>query len=341
MRPRATGLRGGRWRGVLVIAGLALSGCGGNGQSTLDPQNQQTRDISDLWWVMLAAGAIVFAGALAMIGISWLRRNREGLPVVGKNEKLAGALVVTFGILVPVVTLIALWAVANLSVIKTTDAPAAGTTSMNLEVIGHQWFWEVRYPGTPAVTANEIHIPARTRVNLILKTADVIHSFWVPELNRKADTVPGYPNRLLLYSAKPGVFNGQCAEFCGAQHANMRMVVDVDPPARFRAWLRDQSAARRAPGTHAQRVGEQIFTRQACSSCHTIRGTRAQGTIGPDLTHLAGRRTLAALTIPNRPDQLARWIADPQHAKPGNKMPGLQLTRPQLHALVAYLESLR
>src|SRR5947208_4793304 len=209
MSPRATGSRGGRWRGVLVIAGLTLSGCGGNGQSTLDPQNQQTRDISDLWWVMLAAAAVVFAGALAMIGISWLRRNREGLPVIGRNEKLAGALVVAFGILVPVVSLIALWAVANLSVIKTTDAPAAGTTSMNLEVIGHQWFWEVRYPGTPAVTANEIHIPVRTRVNTLVNTADVIHSFWVPELNRKIDMIHGQTGSILHYADRPGVFRGQ------------------------------------------------------------------------------------------------------------------------------------
>jgi cytochrome c oxidase subunit 2 len=208
-------------------------------------------------------------------------------------------------------------------------------------VIGHQWFWEIRYPGTAAVTANELHIPVRTRVNLVAETADVIHSFWVPELNRKIDMVPGHPNRILLYADKPGAYRGQCGEFCGLQHTHMGVEVVAQPPAQFAAWLRAQAApARRAQAPLAAR-GEAVFTRAACASCHQIRGTRARGGIGPDLTHVGGRMTLAAGTIPNRKGFLAGWILDPQHVKPGNKMPGLPLRGRDLQRLLDYLESLR
>jgi cytochrome c oxidase subunit 2 len=326
---------------LLAAATLFISGCGDNGQSTLSPKTKPAHAITTLWWGMLAIGTAVFVGALCLIALSWLRRHREGLPVLGSSERASSALVVAFGIAIPAVVLVALWAVADLVVIKQTEAPARGSTKMTIVVTGHQWFWEVRYPGTPAVTADEIHIPAGTRVNVVLKTADVIHSFWVPELNRKADTLPGHPNTLLLYSDKPGRFGGQCAEFCGLQHANMRDTVVVDTPARFRAWLHNEVAPRRAPATPEQQAGEKIFLSQSCAACHTIRGTSARGRIGPDLTHLAQRRSLAALTIPNTPANLRRWIADPQHVKPGNKMPGLLLREPQQRALVDYLESLR
>ena len=323
----------------LVLA-VAVAGCGDNGQSTLAPRSRPASDITTLWWAMLAAATVVFVGALGMIGLAWLRRNREGLPFLGKNERASSVLVVAFGIAIPLVCLIALWAVSNLVVIKQTEAPAVASTSMRMEVIGHQWFWEARYPGG-AVTADEIHIPVHARVDVVLKTADVIHSFWMPELNRKADTIPGHPNRLLLVADKPGVYRGQCAEFCGLQHANMRNTVVADPPARFRAWLNNERAPRRAPSTPSQQAGEHVFLSEACASCHTIRGTNARGTIGPDLTHLASRRTLAALTIPNTRRELARWIRAPQHIKPGNKMPGLDLAPAQLNRLLDYLESLR
>jgi cytochrome c oxidase subunit 2 len=227
------------------------------------------------------------------------------------------------------------------NIVRDTDAPQAATTRLTVEVIGRQWFWDVRYPGTAAVTANEIHIPARTRVDLVAETADVIHSFWVPELNRKIDMVPGKRNRILLYADHPGRFRGQCAEFCGLQHANMSLYVFADPPARFRAWLaRLQQRAPAAVGADARR-GQQVFMTHACADCHTIGGTSARGTVGPDLTHLASRTTLAALTLPNRPDQLANWIRDPQHYKPGNKMPGLGLSPTEVRSVVAYLETLR
>jgi cytochrome c oxidase subunit 2 len=163
----------------------------------------------------------------------------------------------------------------------------------------------------------------------------------VPELNRKIDTIPGQRNRILLYANKVGVYRGQCAEYCGLQHAHMAMLVFAQPKAQFRAWLRKQAAPAAPPKTPLEQRGEDVFLTGACSSCHTLRGTSASGYLGPDLTHLASRTTLAGLTIPNRPGYLARWITDSQHFKPGNRMPDLQLTRARLRALVAYLGSLR
>ena len=330
-----------------MLAGLALvlliSGCGQSqgGQSTLHAESDQSRKIMHLWWGMLAAAVVVFAGAIVLLAIAWKRRNREGLPAVGKDENVSTGLVVAFGIVVPVVCLITLFFIADIGVVNATSAPKPGQSQMRMTVVGHQWFWEVRYDGSQAVTANELHIPARTSVNVRLLSADVIHSFWVPELNKKVDMLPGHPNNIELYADRPGVFRGQCAEFCGLQHANMAMAVYVDTPARFRAWLANQARPLAPPAAGDARAGENVFMTQQCASCHTIRGTAARGTIGPDLTHLATRKTLAALTIPNDRANLTRWVADPQSIKPGNKMPGLNLNATQLRQVVSFLEGLR
>jgi cytochrome c oxidase subunit II len=318
---------------------VVLAGCGE--QSPLDPVSDPARDIAKLSWWMFAIAAVVFGGAIVLLLLAWFGREREGFPLLGKREALEIRAVVVFGIVVPVVVLVALFAVANLVVLKKTDAPKASTTALTVEVTGHQWFWEVRYPGTPAVTANEIHIPARTRVNLVAKTDDVIHSIWIPRLNRKVDTIPGHPNRILLYADKPGRYRGQCAEFCGLQHAHMAMYVYADPPDRFRAWLRNMARPATRPAGPSPRAGEHVFMTSQCASCHAIRGTQARGDLGPDLTHLRTRTTLAGLTIPNRPDYLLRWIRDPQHFKPGNRMPSLRLSPKQRKQLVTYLEGRR
>jgi cytochrome c oxidase subunit 2 len=327
----------------LACALLLLSGCGQSqgGQSTLHPASDQSRKIMHLWWGMLAAAVVVFAGALALLFIAWRRRTRTGLPGVGEDEGVSTGLVVAFGIVVPVTCLMILFFIADIGVVNATSAPKPGQTKLNITVVGHQWFWEVRYPGTTAVTANEIHIPAKTAVNVELRSADVIHSFWVPELNKKVDMLPGHPNSLELYADRPGVYRGQCAEFCGLQHANMAMAVYADPPAKFRAWLANMARPLAAPTSPEARAGEGVFMTQQCESCHTIRGTAARGTIGPDLTHLATRRTLAALAIPNDRAHLSEWVANPQRVKPGNKMPGLNLSAQQLRQVVTFLQGLK
>jgi cytochrome c oxidase subunit 2 len=286
---------------------------------------------------MFVIACVVFAGAVGLLGIAWLRRRRTGLPVVEEERpRLNLGLVIVFGIGIPIVVNVALFIVANFVVIKDTEAPAAASTPMTIDVTGRQWFWEVRYPGTDVVTANEIHIPARTRVNVVATTGDVIHSFWVPQLNRKIDMIPGRRNRVLLYADRPGRYRGQCAEFCGLQHARMAMYVYAQEPADFQRWLREQAAPARP-----QPEGEQTFRADGCADCHTIRGTGADGTVGPDLTHIGSRTTLAALTLPNDAAALASWLRDPQHVKPGNRMPDLELPERDVRALVAYLEGLK
>jgi cytochrome c oxidase subunit 2 len=249
--------------------------------------------------------------------------------------------VVVFGIAIPVVILVALFGVSDVYLVKQTAPPNPKSTAMTIDVIGHQWWWQVRYSGTDAVTANEIHIPLRTRVNVVATTADVIHSFWVPQLARKIDEVPGRQNRILLYADRPGSYRGQCAEFCGLQHANMALYVVAQPMPAFKAWLANMSRPAPKPSGAAS-AGERLFMADQCASCHTIRGTAASyGTVGPDLTHLATRSTLAAATIPNTPAELERWILNPQSIKPGDRMPDLGLSHRDASAIVAYLDSLR
>jgi cytochrome c oxidase subunit 2 len=309
---------------------LALAGCGSNRQSTLTPHSKAAGEIATLWWVMFAGAWIVFAVVVMLLAVAVLRRRSAGRG----DDRRSLRLIFGGGVIAPVIVLSALFGFA-LRTLPATSAPK-GRAALTVLVIGHQWFWEVRYPGTDAVTANEIHIPARTSVRLEVRTADVIHSFWVPELNRKIDLIPGRTNAILLRADRPGVYRGQCAEFCGLQHANMAFEVVADPPARFRSWLDREGRPAAARGD-----GESAFAGVGCAACHTIRGTGADGDVGPDLTHVASRTTLAAGTIPNTRGTLAAWIADPQHIKPGNKMPRLDLSGPEVRAVVAYLDSLK
>jgi cytochrome c oxidase subunit II len=325
----------------LVLAALVFAGCGDNGQSTLDPHSHASREVSGLWWAMMAAAWVVLAGAVAFLVLAWVRRRRTGLPFFGEREEINARAVVLFGILIPIVSVAILFVFANFEVSKATEAPAAGSTAMTVDVVGHQWFWEFRYPGSRAVTANELHIPVGTRVNVVVRTADVIHSFWVPELNRKIDTIPGHPNRILLAADEPGTYRGQCAEFCGLQHAHMAFSVTAQSRADYDAWLAAQAAPAAKPATAAARTGEQVFMANACASCHTIRGTPARGLIGPDLTHVASRATLAGLTIPDDAEHLLAWISDPQSIKPGVKMPGLDLSGADFRAVASYVGGLR
>jgi cytochrome c oxidase subunit II len=318
-----------------LAAPLLLAGCGGK-QDVLHPHTHAEHRISVVWWVTMAGAWIGFGVIAFGLFLGWWRRNRPNLPF-GGGERAATALVIGLGVGVPIVVLSLLFVWADIFVIRSTDAPAAASTSLTVKVIGHQWWWEVRYPGTQAVTANEIHIPVDTRVNVVGTTADVIHSIWVPELNRKIDVIPGRTNRMLWDADRTGIYLGRCSEFCGLQHAHMSLLVFVQPRAQFDAWLRNMSR----PAASSALPGAHVFTTLACSGCHQIRGTAARGLVGPDLTHLMSRTTIAAGTIANTRDNLANWIIDPQRYKPGNKMPALNVTGPDLDALLTYLRSLK
>ena len=329
---------------VLAPAVLLLAGCGSN-QNALAPKSHQARDIASLFWWMMTGAWIGLAVVVALLLLSWKRARRRG---VGNDtegdkpgEKVGWYVVIGGGIVVPIVLLVVLFAVSNLFVIRTTQAPAAGSTRLTVLVIGHQWWWEIRYPGSDAVTANEIHIPVRTPVRVEVRTDDVIHSFWVPQLNRKIDTLPGETNAIELYADAAGRYRGECAEFCGLQHAHMGLYVFAEPRPRFERWLAAQARPATEPSGSLAAQGRDAFMNGTCSTCHAIRGTSASGNAGPDLTHLADRTTIASLRLPNTPERLRDWIGDPQRYKPGNEMPTVHIPPDELRALVAYLRGLR
>ena len=327
---------------ALAASFIAVAGCDEQ-QSALAPKSHQATDIATLFWWMTGIAWGGLALVVALIVVAWRRAHRRpgGVDDPKRGEQLAYRVVLGGGVLMPVALIAALFVVADIFVIKTTEAPAKDATSLTVHVTGHQWWWQVRYPGTTVVTANEIHIPVRTPVRVDADTADVIHSFWVPRLNRTIDTMPGRVNSIELYADAVGRYRGQCDEFCGLQHAHMAFYVYADPPAVFRRWLASQARPAAKPSGALAAQGEHVFMTASCANCHAIRGTPASGDVGPDLTHLQSRTTLGSLAIPNTPAELAEWVTDSQHVKPGNQMPDMRLPGPQLKALLAYLEGLR
>ncbi|HVZ21241.1 MAG TPA: c-type cytochrome [Vicinamibacterales bacterium] len=325
---------------ALVPAALLLSACGSKANS-LAPHSPQEKSIASLFWWMTGACFVGLGVITALLVLAWARRNRMG-PGREPGERAGWLVVIVFGIGVMVAGVTVLFFFSDVHLIGITEEPAAAETELTVDAIGHQWYWEFRYPGTPnAVTADEMHIPVRTPVRVNADTADVVHEVWVPQLNRKIDTIPGQSNAIELYADQVGRYRGVCNQYCGLQHAHMDFWVYVDPPATFRAWLRRQAADAAQPSGAQARAGKRVFLAGSCSSCHTIRGTPADGTVGPDLTHLASRTSLAGLVLPNHRADLAAWITDAQHFKPGNQMPDIDVPPAQLRRLVAYLEGLK
>ena len=222
------------------------------------------------------------------------------------------------------------------------EKPERGIT---IDVTGHQWWWEFTYddpnPSRRFTTANEIHIPVGQPIQLQLESRDVIHSFWLPSVHGKRDLIPGYTATFWIQADTPGVYRGFCAEFCGHQHAKMAMLVVAEPAAAFTRWAEAARGAAPAPTTPEMVAGQKVFLSRSCALCHTIGGTEARGTVGPDLTHLASRSTIAGGSVPNTAGYLGGWIVDPQSIKPGVRMPSTPLTSTELRSLLAYLESLK
>jgi cytochrome c oxidase subunit 2 len=219
------------------------------------------------------------------------------------------------------------------------DAPREPGRAPDLIVTAHQWWWEARY-ANGTVTAGEIHIPIGRRLLTQIDSSDVIHDFWVPQLARKMDAVPGLPAYIWLEADAAGEYQGACAEFCGVQHAWMRLLVVAEPEAQFSSWLQRQSQSARTPAGGAAAEGARLFEQKNCGNCHAISGTQAAGRSAPDLTHIASRRLLGSGTSGNTPPDLMQWISAPQSAKPGNRMPDAHLSGPESQALLAYLETL-
>lgn len=286
-------------------------------QSTLTPHGPAASEIAELAWVLFAGGGailllVIVATVLAIRGRAWLAREK---------------FVVAAGVAFPVVVLSALLLYVYAIGERLHSMPEP---HLKIEITAEQWWWRVRYPGFE--TANEIRIPAGKPVELVLRSADVIHSFWVPTLAGKVDMIPGRDNKLVLVAAQPGIYRGQCAEFCGGPHALMALHVVAQSADEFENWKANQ--ARSAASGHA------LFNAR-CAACHTVRGTEAAGTRGPDLTHVASRLFIAAGTLANTPGNMSGWLADSQHAKPGSLMPSMRLNAAELGSLAAYMTALK
>lgn len=327
----------------LAIAAL-LAACGGAErfpQTSLDPRSdyaQQLDGLQDLTiYLAFAVGAVVFL-ILAYILVHF--RHKPGAPQprqVHGNTRLELAWT-----LIPAV-LIAIIAVPTVRTIFATQREAP-EGALQVDVIGFQWWWEFRYPmenGDTVVTANEVHVPVGRPVELRMTSRDVIHSFWIPQMGGKRDVIPGRINRIVFTPLEAGVYLGQCAEFCGESHALMKMRVIAHEPAEFAAWLQSEAGPAVEPTDSAVMLGRQLVTGGACAGCHTVRGTNAVfGKLGPDLTHLARRMTIAGGILDNNAANLHRWIDDPPGVKPGALMPDLGLSEQEIRYVVAYLQTL-
>lgn len=289
------------------------------------------QDIATVSWVLFIGGGVIFTGVMVLLAWS-LRRKGTGVKPLWW--------IVGGGVLFPGVVLAALftWSLPLSPAWK--PVPPAG--ALVVSVTGHMWWWEVRYPGAGVVTANEIRIPTGRPVYVALDSRDVIHSFWVPALAGKMDMVPGRLQHLLLSADQPGVYRGQCAEYCGEQHAKMALHVVAEPPEVFEAWLAAQAAPAVAPATARQAAGRDAFLAQRCDACHTVRGVGAESRLGPDLTHVGSRLHLAAGTLPNTPEATAHWLAHVQQVKSGARMPSYdRLDANTLAALADWLGSMK
>jgi cytochrome c oxidase subunit 2 len=300
--------------------------------SLFSPHSPQVQAISSLFGYFLILAAVIFLIVAGLVGYSVVRyRARAGAP--DPRPHFGSRSIEITWTAIPLVIVTVLF-IATVRIMASIDAPLAPTQPPDLVITGHQWWWEARYPNG-ATTANEIHIPAGRRLLARIESADVIHDFWVPQLARKMDAVPGRPSYLWLEADTPGLYPGACSEFCGKQHAWMRFQVVAESDAGFSAWV-----SRQATPTSGEPEGSRIFQQQKCGDCHTVSSTDSRSLIGPPLAHISGRRLLGG-EIPNNAANLTRWIVEPQSIKPGNRMPNPRLSSSDSRLLTTYLESLQ
>jgi cytochrome c oxidase subunit II len=312
-------------------------------QSVLDAAGPQSAHIARFWWWVLGTTTIVSLVVVAFLvwAIVRGRKASAGDRSIGTAKDFLLARVVVLSV---AVTIIILFALLVGSVWTGHLGASRPSNTVTIALTGHQWWWEIEYedevPSRRVTVANEMHIPVGRPVVIKVTSRDVIHSFWVPNLAGKRDLIPGYTTAIWLQADRTGIFRGQCAEFCGRQHAKMAIDVVAESAADFEQWLQNQRQTASLPSPVTGR-GLDIFLAGQCVACHTIRGTLAHGQLGPDLTHVASRRTLGAGTLPNTREHLAEWIVDSQASKPGNRMPPNVLADADVQTLVAYLETLR
>jgi cytochrome c oxidase subunit II len=326
----------------------ALAGCRREGaQSALAPIGPDAARIAEFSWALFAGGGLIFLAVLVFVFVAAAGGERQRRVLASRRFILAA------GVAFPVAVLSALLA-WTLGLSRALDAAPSQELPLRIEIIGHQYWWEVRYPdaladsgngggGDDVVTANEVRIPVGREVEMRVSSSDVIHSVWIPALHGKIDMIPGQVNTLRLRADRAGVVRGQCAEFCGAQHALMAFFVVAEAPEAFERWLARQRLPVEEPDDALLALGWRAFGAAGCGACHTVRGTEWTGRLGPDLTRVGSRLSLAAASLDNHRGTLAAWVAGAQDLKPGSRMPSFRaaLDGEELRAVAAWLESLK
>ncbi len=320
---------------LLGLIAALIAGCSSESPSSLYPASPNASSISGLFYFIFWIAVVVFVIVEALLLYSVVRFRRKSddeMPdQIHGNTKLEIAWTLAPAVVLAIVFVLT-WQTLNALASVPKD-------SLPVRIIGHQWWWEVEYPSLGVLTANEIHLPAMQAATFTVESKDVIHSFWVPELGGKIDVIPGKKNVTWFNPTQTGTFHGQCAEFCGAEHALMRFNVIVESQDQFNAWAAAQKE--KAAPSDALTKGLDTFTKLGCQACHTIDGTTAQGKVGPNLTHLASRKSIAAGSFDMTTANLRAWITNPQGLKPGVAMPTLAMTPDQVDALMAMLQSLK
>jgi cytochrome c oxidase subunit 2 len=331
---------------LAAAAALATAGCHGN-QAMLAPAGPAAHRIASLGWFVLVIFSVVTV--IMWVLVFWAAARRRGtllehMPFDAPEDR---RWIVIGGFTIPVIVLATIFIV----MLRSMSAFPMGDSEMNprptdIHVTGHQWWWEIEYTegavDQHVVTANELHVPTGRPIDIELHAHDVIHSFWVPNLHGKVDVVPGLVNRIRIEADRPGIYVGQCAEYCGPQHAHMLLAVKAESASDFDAWLDRLRAPAAAPATDDARLGQRLFMSHQCVLCHTIRGTDAHGLVGPDLTHVGSRMGIAANALPNNRATLSAWVTHAQSLKPYAEMPNVTAFRgDELQQLVAYLQGLK
>jgi cytochrome c oxidase subunit II len=326
---------------LLALPGAVVAaGCAGN-QNVFNPAGPAARDIASLGWFMFAICGAVYLSVLAALAWALMRRRHASDALPATERRLTQTVVAAVGATIAILLVFTISSVVAGRGLTSPRGPGAVT----IDAVGHQWWWEFQYrdltPSDFVTSPNELHIPVGVPIHIKAISRDVIHSFWVPNLHGKRDLIPGQVTNFWIQADAPGVYRGQCAEFCGHQHANMAFTVVAEPMDKFQAWIQHQRQPAPEPRTDEEKRGQQAFLQTTCVMCHTIRGTSAGSRVGPELTHVGSRLTLAAGAIPNTRGHLAGWVINSQSVKPGNRMPPNPLASDDLQAVVTYLRSLR
>jgi len=327
---------------LTCVGALLLAACGDN-ESAFAPDGPQAALVANLWWYMLAIATVVWLLVVAFLAYALKRAHarKQALPEPEGEGKMKRAVTVGFALTVLLLIINLVYSVSTGRAMATLPRDDA----LRIKVVGHQWWWEAVYedptPSNQLTVANEIHVPVGEPVQIISTSRDVIHSLWAPNLMGKKDLIPGYTTATWFQADTPGVYRGQCAEFCGHGHARMAVLIVAEPREKFEGWYRSQLQPAAGPTDSIVAEGQRVFMSGGCPICHTVGGTRAMGRLGPPLTHIGSALTIAAGSLPNTRGNMAGWIVDPQRIKPGVRMPPNSLSGPDLQALIAYLESLK